>query len=160
MKLLTTLGFIIAASLSSSTLAYDDEKTKVMTQGVNHLGLTVSNLNASVSFFTGVLGWKHVGGYDDYPSKFVTDGKIFLTLWQTQNGNQFTPFNRKNNVGLHHLALSVGSKADLNELYERFKQDKNITIEFAPELNGSGPTIHMMIREPSGNRIEFAYKPK
>jgi lactoylglutathione lyase len=35
----------------------------------------------------------------------------------------------------------------------------NITIEFAPEKIGKGPTQHMMIREPSGNRIEFIARP-
>ena len=106
------------------------------------------------------MGWKVVGGYDDYPAKFVTDGKLFLTLWQVTNPTKKISFNRKNNVGLHHLALSIASLNDLNTLYERCKKTDGVIIEFSPEPNGGGPTIHMMIREPSGNRIEFSYTPK
>ncbi|TWX72075.1 VOC family protein [Colwellia demingiae] len=131
-----------------------------ITQGINHLGLTVSNLEQSTQFFTETLGWKVVGGYDDYPSKFVTDGKLFLTLWQVTNPSKNIAFDRKNNVGLHHLALSIASLEDLNILYERCKKTDGVIIEFPPEPNGDGPTIHMMIAEPSGNRIEFAYTPK
>ncbi|WP_232769058.1 VOC family protein [Colwellia sp. Bg11-28] len=131
-----------------------------ITQGINHLGLTVSNLEKSTQFFTETLGWKVVGGYDDYPSKFVTDGKLFLTLWQVTKPSKSIAFDRKNNVGLHHLALSVASIEDLKTLYERCKKTDGVIIEFSPEPNGDGPTIHMMIREPSGNRIEFAVTPK
>ena len=136
------------------------EQNTVMTQGLNHLGLTVKDLQASSDFFINTLGWKKAGGYPDYPSIFVTDGNIFLTLWQTKEDRKAVAFNRKHNVGLHHLALTVISENILNELHRRFILLPNVTIEFSPEPNGKGPTIHMMIREPSGNRIEFAYTPK
>jgi lactoylglutathione lyase len=134
-------------------------ESRVMTQGLNHLGLTVSKLDKTVTFFTDGLGWRYVGGDTSYPSKFVSDGKIFLTLWQTSADKKVIKFNRKSNIGLHHLALSVDSFETLDELYQRFKQTDGVVIEFAPELNHGGPTKHMMIREPSGNRIEFAHNP-
>jgi lactoylglutathione lyase len=90
---------------------------------------------------------------------FVTDGEIFLTLWQSTNPDSTIAFDRKKNVGLHHLALTVTSFEALDELHERFKNTEGVIIEFAPELNGGGPTKHMMIREPSGNRLEFTYSP-
>lgn len=162
MRYLLLIIFTIILTTPSLTVAKTTNKQaeKVMTQGLNHLGLTVSDLDATTTFFTQHLGWREVGGYPDYPSKFVTDGKVFLTLWQTSSPKQYTAFDRKNNVGLHHLALTVANEADLNSLYQGFKQDKRVKIEFSPELNGGGPTIHMMIREPSGNRIEFAFTPK
>jgi len=144
------------ANDNNSSALYQD---KIMTKGLNHLGLTVKNLQASADFFINTLGWKKAGGYPDYPSIFVTDGDIFLTLWQTSDVEKTVLFDRKNNVGLHHLALTVVSKDILDELHRRFTLAPNLVIEFAPELNGKGPTIHMMIREPSGNRIEFAYTP-
>lgn len=150
--------------LITSHITIADEKdisqdSIVMTNGINHLGLTVKNLEASANFFIDTLGWKQAGGRPKYPAIFVTDGKLFLTLWQTQEDNKVIDFDRKNNVGLHHLALTVNSEEVLNELHRRFKQVQDLVIEFPPELNGKGPVIHMMIREPSGNRIEFAYNP-
>lgn len=148
------LSFLFLTTISLAAVTQ-----KPMTQGLNHLGLTVKDLPASANFFIKTLGWKNVGGYPDYPSIFVTDGALFLTLWQTKPKDEAIDFNRKNNVGLHHLALTVATEEALHELHRRFKLLPNVIIEFAPELNGKGPTIHMMIREPSGNRIEFAYNP-
>jgi lactoylglutathione lyase len=120
---------------------------------------TTPKLDETTNFFTHTLGWKLAGERPAYPSKFVTDGKIFVTLWQVSDTDSVVNFDRKNNVGLHHLALSVTSKENLDALYKRFKSVDGLVIEFGPELNGQGPTMHMMIREPSGNRIEFTYKP-
>lgn len=154
--------FFITSLITNNAVANSaiNKLDNPITQGINHLGLTVSNLEKSTQFFTETLGWKVVGGYDDYPSKFVTDGKLFLTLWQVTKPSKSIAFDRKNNVGLHHLALSVASIEDLNTLYERCKKTDDVIIEFSPEPNANGPTIHMMIREPSGNRIEFAVTPK
>ncbi len=55
-----------------------------LTLGIDHLGLTVPDLDKSVSFFTDCLGWKEVGGKPDYPSKFISDGTSVLTIWQAQ----------------------------------------------------------------------------
>jgi lactoylglutathione lyase len=164
-RILTNLSLIaitlvvFASSVNADAQDGEAGKRDVLTLGMNHVGLTVTNLDKSVAFFTETLDWDEVGGYPDYPSKFVTDGNIFLTLWQTTDPDNAIAFDRKNNVGLHHLALTVKSRDALDVLYERFLKVDGVVIEFSPEPNGGGPTIHMMIREPSGNRLEFAYNP-
>ncbi len=159
MKLLLTAIFFSFLSVSQAS-PLSESRQQPLTQGLNHLGLSVSDLEKSTQFFTQVLGWREAGGRPNYPAKFVTDGRIFVTLWQVKDKNNFVAFDRKNNVGLHHLALTVDSFETLDKLYETFKKTDGVVIEFAPELNGGGPTKHMMIREPSGNRIEFAHRPK
>lgn len=158
---LTQRTIVALATLILAFPAFADEEgeREVLTRGMNHVGLTVSNLEKSVAFFTETLAWDEVGGYPDYPSKFVTDGEMFLTLWQTADPDNAIAFNRKHNVGLHHLAFTVKSREALDVLYERFLEVDGVVIEFSPESNGGGPTIHMMIREPSGNRLEFAWNP-
>jgi lactoylglutathione lyase len=150
---------ILMSSVTAAQTTDNDKAAQVMTQGLSHLGLTVSKLDETTNFFTDTLGWKLAGEKPAYPAKFVTDGKMFVTLWQVSDIDSAVNFDRKNNVGLHHLALSVTSKENLDTLHERFKSVDGLVIEFAPELNGQGPTMHMMIREPSGNRIEFTYRP-
>jgi lactoylglutathione lyase len=130
-------------------------ETAALTQGVNHIGFAVSDLDASTKFFTDLLGWKVVGGYPSYPSRFVSDGTIFVTLWQTSADEDTIAFNRKTNVGLHHFAITVPDLETLDELHARFEAQDNVVIEFPPEFLGGGPTTHMMIREPSGLRLEF-----
>lgn len=126
-----------------------------LTSGVNHTGLAVKYLDKTTSFFVDVLGWKKVGGDPDYPSNFVTDGEAFLTLWQVEDPATAVEFNRRGNVGLHHLAFTVKSLDALHALHATFLETEGVTVEFAPEFLGKGPTTHMMVRDPSGLRLEF-----
>ncbi len=143
----------------TSVCAEETKSTSALTSGFNHVGLSVLYLDKSTKFFTETLGWKLSGADPDYPASFLTDGEMFLTLWQVSKPETAVKFDRKNNVGLHHLAISVPGFAELDALYEKVKQVKGVVIEFAPELAYGGPTKHMMIREPSGNRLEFAHNP-
>ena len=128
--------------------------SKVQTIGVHHIGLTVTDLSASAGFFTDLLGWQQVGGNPEYPALFVSDGQVMVTLWQVKSPESSASFDKDNQVGLHHLALTVESLEKLGQLYQMLVEAK-IKIEFSPELLRQGPTTHMMCYEPSGNRIEF-----
>jgi len=125
------------------------------TLGIHHLGLAVSNLRASVAFFTECLGWKIAKEVPAYPAVFVTNGAAFLTLWQTADGA--VPFNRKTNVGLHHFALRVASEAELHEIFAKVNAYPGVVAEFAPEQLGPGPAKHCIVFEPSGIRVEFVW---
>lgn len=131
---------------------------KPMTSGAHHVGLTVSRLEESAEFFVDVLGWAEVKRDPGYPAIFVTDGVLMVTLWEVKSD---TPkaFDRKENIGLHHLALSVESFEALDAVYENVKKH-GIKIEFAPESLRNGPARHMMCYEPSGIRVEFICVPK
>jgi catechol 2,3-dioxygenase-like lactoylglutathione lyase family enzyme len=126
-----------------------------VTTGVHHIGLAVSNLEESAEFFTKLLGWKEVKRREDYPAIFVKDDALMITLWKTQT-EEFIKFDRKMNVGLHHLALRVKSKEILFQLLDVLKANQ-IEIEFEPTLIREGPSMHMMCYDPSGIRIEFHY---
>lgn len=126
-----------------------------VTRGVQHIGLAVSNLEESAAFFTELLGWQEVRRRDDYPAIFVKDDALTITLWKTQTAEP-VQFDRKSNVGLHHLALRVESKAALYQLLDVLKANQT-EIEFEPTLIREGPAMHMMCYEPSGIRIEFYY---
>ncbi|QCR38456.1 VOC family protein [Nissabacter sp. SGAir0207] len=126
-----------------------------VTTGVHHIGLAVSKLEESAAFFTKLLGWQEVKRRDDYPAIFVKDDALMITLWKTQTEEPVN-FDRKMNVGLHHLALRVNSKETLFQLLDVLKANQ-IEIEFEPTLLREGPSMHMMCYEPSGIRIEFYY---
>ena len=130
-----------------------------LTQGIDHLGLTVGDLTASRTFFVEALGWTQFGGNPDYPSAYVTDGVSKITLWQQKQADGPT-FDRHANLGLHHTALKVGSEAALRTLFEQVKDWPKVVVEFAPEPSGKGPKIHFMIREPGGTRLEVSYDPR
>jgi len=127
------------------------------TAGFDHVGLSVSDLDASTVFFVDTLGFEVAGRDPKYPAVFMNNGSMSVTLWQTSE--PAVAFNRKNNVGLHHLAIKIPSFEALDGLYEVIKELDNVVVEFSPELAYGGPAKHMMIREPSGNRLELVHRP-
>lgn len=129
--------------------------TQTATQGAHHIGLTVPNLEATKAFFIDTLGYAQVGERPAYPAVFVSDGSIMITLWQASDPATATGFDRKNVIGLHHLALKVDSREALDALYQRVSAAAGTTIEFAPENLGDGPAAHMMCTIPGGVRVEF-----
>ncbi len=135
-------------------MAHETEATPV-TQGVHHIGLTVPELQETTSFFVDVLGYRQVGEVPDYPAVFLSDNQVLITLWQATDPEQATHFDRKNVIGLHHLALTVRDEVALKELHQRLAQVDGVAIEFAPEPLGNGPTQHMMCSIPGGIRTEF-----
>jgi catechol 2,3-dioxygenase-like lactoylglutathione lyase family enzyme len=131
--------------------------SKAITRGVHHVGLAVPDLETAQSFFVDLLGWAVVGKNLAYPAIFVSDGTVRLTLWQLADPKSAVAFNRRTNVGLHHLALKVASRADLQATYERVKACPEVVTEFSPEPISQGSQMHHFIcAMPGGIRIEFA----
>src|SRR5512134_2548297 len=79
------------------------------TKGINHLGLAVLDLGQTARFFIDGLGWQESGYDPTYPRTAVSDGHVRLTLWQVDHSKRVVGFDRRSNVGLHHLALEVGT---------------------------------------------------
>ncbi len=131
------------------------DTTNAITQGAHHIGLTVPNLDQTRGFFVETLGYEQVGEVPDYPAAFLSDGNIMITLWQAADPDNAVSFDRKNNIGLHHVALKVSDTDTLAGLYESLKQNAEVEIEFAPEPLGDLPVRHMMCYIPGGVRVEF-----
>ncbi|MEO1576466.1 MAG: VOC family protein [Pseudomonadota bacterium] len=127
--------------------------TDPFTLGVHHVGLTVPSLNEARAFFLEALGYTQVGEKPDYPAAFVSDGITMLTLWQADD--DATAFDRRQNIGLHHLALRVPGDAALDALHATLTVREDARIEFAPEPLGTSGLRHMMVRIPGNVRVEF-----
>ena len=125
------------------------------TQGADHIGLTVPDLAKARSFFLDTLGFTQVGEKPDYPAVFVSDGSTMITLWQAADPAKAVAFDRRNVIGLHHLALKVADSAALESLHETLRATEGVEIEFAPEGLGQAPLRHMMCFIPGGIRMEF-----
>ena len=126
-----------------------------LTQGAHHVGLTVPDLAVARAFFVDTLGFAQVGEKPLYPAVFVSDGSTMITLWQATDPNTAVPFDRKNAIGLHHIAFTVADAAALDVAYEKVRNVNGVEIEFAPETVGDGPNKHMMFSIPGGIRMEF-----
>lgn len=126
--------------------------TTTKTHGAHHIGLTVPDLGAARDFFVDALGFSVVGEVPEYPAVFVSDGTIMITLWRAEDPAAAVPFDRRKNLGLHHLALRVG---DLTALAGELAARDDVDIEFAPEALGKSGIRHMMCRIPGNLRVEF-----
>lgn len=122
------------------------------TNGAHHVGLTVPSLGEARAFFIQALGFRQVGEVPDYPAVFLSDGTILITLWQAENPETAVPFDRRANIGLHHLALRV---SDLDNLAAELALRHDVDIEFEPEGLGDTGIRHMMCRIPGNIRLEF-----
>lgn len=126
-----------------------------ITRGAHHVGLTVPNLQASQAFFVDSLGYNVLGEISDYPAVFLSDGSTMITLWQAEDPENAVAFDRKNVIGLHHLALTVDGGDELENLYNTLRDTDDVTIEFSPENVGEGPSRHFTVSIPGGIRVEF-----
>jgi catechol 2,3-dioxygenase-like lactoylglutathione lyase family enzyme len=126
---------------------------KAKTRGVHHVGLAVNDIDAARRFFEEVLGFHKVGERPAYPAVFISDGHTLLTLWQVKPGAR--PFDRQQQVGLHHLALRVEDQAALQACYALCMDYPGVTSEFAPAATGAGEAWHCMLMIPGGVRLEL-----
>ena len=125
------------------------------TKGAHHIGLTVPDLARTRAFFLDTLGFEQVGERPEYPAVFVSDGAIMITLWQAADPRTAVAFDRRNVIGLHHLAFNVGDADALAALHGTLEGTDGVEIEFAPEALGETPLRHMMCTIPGGIRVEF-----
>lgn len=130
--------------------------SNAITEGLHHLGFTVSDLSLAQDFFINALGFEVLGEDPGYPAVFVSDSVTMITLWAANPDAR--PFDRHNQIGLHHAAFAIENMAQLESLQAKLKQWPNVTFdsEISPMLPGS-PAMHFLIRMPGGPRIEFVY---
>jgi catechol 2,3-dioxygenase-like lactoylglutathione lyase family enzyme len=131
--------------------------TEKLTRGVHHVGLTVPDLAQARAFFCDLLGFDEVGGVPDYPSIFVSDGTILLTLWRAADPITARAFDRRANIGLHHLSLAVADNAALDAVWEKVRRHPEVVTDAPPgPIRAGAETRHFLVFAPSGIRIEFA----
>jgi catechol 2,3-dioxygenase-like lactoylglutathione lyase family enzyme len=128
-----------------------------VTLGVHHIGLAVPDLAAAATFFIEALGFEKAGEVADYAAVFVSDGSILITLWQVTDPATATPFDRRANVGLHHIALKVADDEALYALHDKLAKWPGCSIEVSPCPIREGSHVrHFIGAMPGGIRVEFA----
>jgi catechol 2,3-dioxygenase-like lactoylglutathione lyase family enzyme len=131
--------------------------TAPLTLGTHHVGLTVPDLDAAIAFFCEALGFALVGENPDYPCAFVSDGTTLITFWRAADSASAVRFDRKGNIGLHHLAFKVADEVMLANAFARVSAHPGVAIEFGPGPIRAGSAVqHFICAMPGGIRLEFA----
>ncbi|KAJ9651583.1 hypothetical protein H2198_009138 [Neophaeococcomyces mojaviensis] len=126
---------------------------------LDHLVLTVKDLDASVAFYEKYLGMKHAPftskGEQRHALSFGTQ-KINLHV----SGKEFEPKAANVQPGSGDLCFLIQDKVD--EVLDRLKADGVHVLEGGKVVNRTGARgklCSVYIRDPDGNLIEYAVGP-
>lgn len=123
---------------------------------IAHVALWTRNLDAQVHFWETVFGGQRNERYlsknrPGFESHFITlsDGPTIelMTVPDLPDRPSHPEF-----VGWAHIALNVGSEADVDRMAEQARL--NNTLLSAPRMTGDG-YYEAVIADPDGNRIEL-----
>lgn len=123
---------------------------------IGHVHLKVSDIQRSLDFYTGLLGFELTTMYGDQAA-FISAGgyhhHIGLNTWHSKGA----PPALKQGVGLYHTAILYPERKDLAEVYKRLRQA-------GYPLTGAsdhGVSIALYLNDPDGNGVELYYdRPK
>ena len=121
-----------------------------MISSLDHLVLTVVNLEATLGFYVDVLGMTHTRFGDRHAVSFGTQ-KINLHIV----GNEFSPRAAHATAGSGDLCFLL--EENLDEAEARLRS-KGIIIEEGPvsRTGATGPLRSLYIRDPDQNLIELS----
>jgi catechol 2,3-dioxygenase len=123
---------------------------------IGHVHLKVSNIQRSLNFYMGLLGFELVTAYGDQ-AVFISAGgyhhHIGLNTWHSKDAPQA----KREGVGLYHTAILYPTKRDLAEIYERLRA-ANYPLTGASD-HGVSEALYM--NDPDGNGVELYWdRPK
>jgi catechol 2,3-dioxygenase len=123
---------------------------------IGHVHLKVSNIERSLAFYKGLLGFEIVTTYGDQ-AVFISAGgyhhHIGLNTWHSKDA----PPARREGVGLYHTAILYPTRKDLATIYERLKT-ANYPMTGASD---HGVSEALYLNDPDGNGVELYWdKPR
>ena len=117
---------------------------------IGHVHLKVSDLERSISFYVGVLGFEVMQRWGAQAA-FLSSGDyhhhIGLNTWESKGGHAPVP----GTTGLYHLAILYPDRASLGDALRRVR-DASIPLDGASD---HGVSEALYLRDPDGNGVEL-----
>lgn len=134
-----------------------------MRGSIHHLDLTVQDPGASRDFYASVLGFlgyrladEHARGYDfdlSTPEGFCSIG-VVKARDGAQTHDRYSP-------GLHHVAWTAKSRADVDALHELLLQIGATVLDAPADYpRYADPYYAVFFADPDGLKLEFVYSPR
>ena len=117
---------------------------------IGHVHLKVSNLERSIAFYEGVLGFEVMQRWGTQAA-FLSSGDyhhhIGLNTWESRGGSAPQP----GTTGLYHLAILYPDRATLGDALRRVRE-ASIPLDGASD---HGVSEALYLRDPDGNGVEL-----
>jgi len=117
---------------------------------IGHVHLKVADLERSLQFYTGVLGFELMMMYGD-SAAFVSAGgyhhHIGLNTWHSKG----SPHAPASSVGLYHTAILYPTRKDLAVIFDRLRKN-NYPLVGASD---HGVSEALYLDDPDGNGVEL-----
>lgn len=128
---------------------------QIVTGGVHHFRLTVTNVDRSVSFYAQVLGFTKL--MDLNPGAFLSNGKVGLGIGPHPRPDQAITGDRfdENRVGLDHMSFEVSSRAALDEAV-RILDQHGIAHSEVRDLGEAFGICILVFRDPDNVQLELS----
>lgn len=119
-----------------------------------HVGLNVTDLDRSVSFYKAVFGFDVVAEGKEADRRFAflgRDGKLLVTLWQQSEGA--FPADR---AGLHHLSFQVETIDEVKAVEQILRGlDARFAYDGVVPHGENGTSGGIFFTDPDGIRLEI-----
>ena len=123
-----------------------------MIQYVDHVAITVKDMNRSLEFYTEKLGFTITRSSETPTMKtiFVGKGQVQLELFALkQSSAKSVPELQQDEIGIKHIAFNV---TDLDTLIEEFREKG---IVFISEVRQAGTRRHIFFKDPDGITLQL-----
>jgi catechol 2,3-dioxygenase len=128
-----------------------DQALPFQLRKIGHVVLNVTDLEASLSFYTGVLGLEVS---DRYPDSMVPGGMVFLRCNPDHHGVALVGGARKGDVSsLNHFAFEVGTVEEVFRA-RAWLREKGVPLVFEGRRR-AGCQIAIEFKDPDGNNLEI-----
>ncbi len=132
-----------------------------MTKKINHIGIAVNSIEASLPFYRDTLGMVFEGDEVVAEQKvkvaFLAIGESRIELLEpTADDSPVAKFLAKNGEGLHHIAYEV---ADLGAALAELKRDGVRLIDETPRSGAHGTSIAFLHPKATGGVLTELCQP-
>lgn len=117
---------------------------------IGHVHLKVADLERSIAFYHGVLGFTVQSRYGSQAAFLSAGGyhhHIGLNTWESRGGTEAPP----GHTGLYHAAILYPTRADLADALRRLRA-AGIPLDGASD---HGVSEALYLRDPDGNGVEL-----
>lgn len=132
---------------------------------VHHIDLTVRDPEASRAFYIAVMGFMGYTLSDDYPHGYDLDLRgpngefCSLGILQARGENAARTHDRYS-PGLHHLAWTAESRADVDAMYVRLQEIGAVILDPPADYPRYGAGYYaVFFADPDGLKLEYVFRP-